>query len=431
MKNEKCKSNMSFYIHLLRKNLITDNTKELSKNKLFLKTKQNEKYAENISKYITPKELLNKLNLKTKFIGITGTNGKTTTAFVLGYLLQQAGYSVGIQGTEGFYFNGEKKEPKTLTTPPILTTIKRAALYEPDFFIMEVSSHAIAQQRIEGIEFSAKILTSFSQDHLDFHKTMQEYKKVKESFFQDESVKIINGKLLKIENGEWRMENSNFSLVNVSGYEFEINKKNLHVLEKPIVDDISMAGEFNKMNFSLAFKTASLLINKSFSIFHFPLNHFKGVPGRMEIVSKNPLVIIDFAHTPDGMEKVLSAVEGKKIVVFGAGGDRDKDKRRLMGQVADRFCEYIILTEDNPRCEKAGDICKDIAKGIKNKPFEIILNRKEALKKALKIAKENNYTLMILGKGDEKYIEYCDGRVDYSDREEVKRLLGNKVFKVS
>jgi len=403
-------------IHLLRKNLITDNTKELSNNKLFLKTKQNEKYAENISKYITPKELLNKLNLKTKFIGITGTNGKTTTAFVLGYLLQQAGYSVGIQGTEGFYFNGEKKEPKTLTTPPILTTIKRAALYEPDFFIMEVSSHAIAQQRIEGIEFSAKILTSFSQDHLDFHKTMQEYKKVKESFFQDESIKIINGK--------WKMENGKCK-VKSGGFDFFVNCKNLYVLKEPIVNDIPMAGEFNKMNFSLALKTAEILTNSPFSILNSQLKYFKGVPGRMEIVSKNPLAIIDFAHTPDGMEKVLSAVEGKKIAVFGAGGDRDKDKRRLMGQVADRFCEYIILTEDNPRCEKAGDICKDIAKGIKNTPFEIILNRKEALKKALKIAKEKNLTLMLLGKGDEKYIEYCGKKTRYSDRSTLFELLNS------
>ena len=187
------------YKNLLEKNLITDNTNELSKGKVFLKTYQNSKYASNIKDYIIPKELLNKLNLKTKFIGITGTNGKTTTAFVLGYLLNKLGFSVGIQGTEGFYLNGEKKEPKTLTTPPILTTIKRAAKYEPDFYIMEVSSHAIVQQRIQGLKFISKIFTSFSQDHLDFHKTMDEYKNVKESFFQDESIKIING--------EWRMEN--------------------------------------------------------------------------------------------------------------------------------------------------------------------------------------------------------------------------------
>ncbi len=412
-KNEKCKVKTSFYT-LLSENLITDNTKELSENKLFLKTKQNKKYAKNITKYTTPEELINNLNLKTKFIGITGTNGKTTTAFVLGYLLNQAGYNVGIQGTEGFYYNGEKKEPKTLTTPPILTTIKRAVKYEPDFYIMEVSSHAIVQKRTEGIKFSAKILTSFSQDHLDFHKTMQEYKKVKESFFQDESVKIING--------EWRMENGE-CIVNCSGYDFYINCKNLHVLEKPIVDDIPMAGEFNKMNFSLALKTVQIFTNSPFSILNSQLKHFKGVPGRMEIVSKSPLVIIDFAHTPDGMEKVLSAVEGKKIAVFGAGGDRDKDKRRLMGRVADKYADYIILTEDNPRCEDADEICKAIVKGIKKTPFEIITDRKEAIKKALEIAKENKLTLMLLGKGDENYIEYCDGRIDYSDRDIVKKLL--------
>ncbi|ACM92459.1 UDP-N-acetylmuramoylalanyl-D-glutamate--2,6-diaminopimelate ligase [Nautilia profundicola AmH] len=408
------------YKELIQKDLITDNTKELSEDKLFLKTKQNEKYSKDISKYITPKELIQNLTLKTKFIGITGTNGKTTTAFVLGHLLQQAGYSVGIQGTEGFYLNGEKIEAKTLTTPPIFTTIKRAVKYEPDFYIMEVSSHAIVQQRIEGIEFTAKILTSFSQDHLDYHKTMEEYKRVKESFFRDETVKVFNGKLL-VKNEKCKVKSG--------GYEFNLNCKNLYVLEKPIVDDIPMAGEFNKMNFSLALKTASLLTNSSLSTFNFSL--FEGVPGRMEIVSKKPLVIIDFAHTPDGMEKVLSAVEGKKIVVFGAGGDRDKDKRHLMGEVADKYAEYIIITEDNPRCEDSNEICKEIAKGIKSIPYKIISNRKDAIKEAVDIAKKKNYTLMLLGKGDENYIQYCDKKIDYSDRETVKKLLSNKVVKVN
>ncbi|GAB6074855.1 UDP-N-acetylmuramoyl-L-alanyl-D-glutamate--2,6-diaminopimelate ligase [Nautilia lithotrophica] len=415
------------YKELIQKELITDNTKELSKDRLFLKTKQNEKYANNISDYITPKDLINNLNLKTKFIGITGTNGKTTTAFVLGYLLQQAGFSVGIQGTEGFYFNGKKKEAKTLTTPPIFTTIKRAVKYEPDFYIMEVSSHAIVQQRIEGIEFTAKILTSFSQDHLDFHKTMEEYRRVKESFFQDEAIKVVNGKLKSRQ-----VPSSKFQLVNVGGFDFKIDSKNLYVLEKPIVDDVPMAGEFNKMNFSLAIKAVELIqkdLNKAWN--PEPGTWNLKIPGRMEIVSKNPLVIIDFAHTPDGMEKVLSSVEGKKIVVFGAGGNRDKDKRYLMGEIADKYVEYIILTEDNPRCEKAFDICEDIAKGIKNTPYKIITNRKEAIKEALDIAKKKDYTLMLLGKGDENYIEYCEEKVDYSDREIVKKLLGNKVFKVS
>ena len=398
---------------LLEKNLITDNTKELNSSKLFLKTAQNAKYSTHIKEFITPKELLASLNLKTKFIGITGTNGKTTTAFALSFILQNLGFKVATQGTEGFYLNGEKKEPKTLTTPPIFTTIKRAFKHEPDFFIMEVSSHAIVQQRIEGIDFYAKIMTSFSQDHLDFHKSMQEYKKVKESFFQDEAIKIINGK--------WKMENGKWAIVEVGGYEFKVNSKNLYVLEKPIIDNIPMAGAFNKMNFSLALKMAKIIV-PSFSIFHFPFKNFK-VPGRMEIVSKNPLIIIDFAHTPDGMKKVLSAVEGKKIVVFGAGGNRDKEKRPLMGEVADKLADYIIITEDNPRCEDKEKICKEIAKGIKETHYDIILSRKEAVKKAIQIAKEKNFILFVLGKGDEKYIKYCDKKIEFSDRQIIKNML--------
>jgi len=394
--------------------LITDNTKDLTDGRLFLKTAQNKKYAQNITEFITPKDLLKVLNLKTKFIGITGTNGKTTTAFVLGHVLSQAGYSVGIQGTEGFYLNGEKTEPKTLTTPPIFATIKRAVKYEPDFYIMEVSSHAIVQQRIEGIDFTAKILTSFSQDHLDFHNTMEEYKSVKESFFQDDAVKVVKG-ILK--------DNKNGCIVETDGYNFKMNCTNLYIIEKPLIEKIPMAGEFNKFNFSLALKCASAITGEDIDTFKKILEGFNGVPGRMEIVSKAPLVIIDFAHTPDGMEKVLSSVNGEKIVVFGAGGDRDRDKRHLMGEMADKYAKYIILTEDNPRCENAKDICREIAKGITVTPYEIITDRTEAIKKALKLAKEQKLPLLILGKGDENYIQYCGKKVDFSDRNTIIRLI--------
>jgi len=403
-------------IHYLKNDLITDNTKNLTSKLIFLKTFQNQKYAKHIKNFITPKELLKSLNLKTKFIGITGTNGKTTTAFVLSFILKELGFNVATQGTEGLFYNLEKKEPKTLTTPSILTTIKRAFKYNPDFFVMEVSSHAIVQNRIEGIEFFAKIFTSFSQDHLDFHKSMDEYRKVKESFFQDETIKVINGK--------WKIENGEDSIVNIGGYDFRVNSKNLYVLEKPIVNDIPMAGEFNKMNFSLAIKTTSVLTNKPFSIFHFPLKNFRGVPGRMEIVSKNPLIIIDFAHTPDGMKNVLSSVKGKKLVVFGAGGNRDKEKRAKMGEVADNLADYIILTNDNPRCENPKDIIEDIKKGIKKTSFKIIEDRKEAIKEAIKRSK-NFDVVLILGKGDEKFIELCNKKISFSDREIIKNFIKN------
>ncbi|QCT93918.1 UDP-N-acetylmuramoyl-L-alanyl-D-glutamate--2,6-diaminopimelate ligase [Caminibacter mediatlanticus TB-2] len=401
-------------IYYLNNNLITDNTKDLTTNKIFLKTFQNQKYATNITKFITPKELLDALKLKTKFIGITGTNGKTTTAFVLSFLLKNLGFNVVTQGTEGLYFNLEKKENKTLTTPDIFTTIKRAYKYKPDFFVMEVSSHAIAQNRIEGIRFDAKIMTSFSQDHLDYHKSMDEYKKVKESFFQDESVKVINGKL--------KMENGKYSIIEIGNYDFKVYNKNLYVLEKPIVNDIPMAGEFNKMNFSLALKTAEILTNSSFSILNSQLKNFKGVSGRMEIVSKNPLIIVDFAHTPDGIEKVLSSVKGEKIVVFGAGGNRDKEKRELMGKVASKYAEFLIITNDNPRCESPLDIANDIAKGVLI-PYEIILDRKEAIKKGVELGK-NGKILFVLGKGDEEFIEYCDKKEKFKDKNVILEILG-------
>ncbi len=396
-------------INYLKNNLITDNTKDLTSSKIFLKTAQNAKYAKGIKNYITPKELLNKLNLKTKFIGITGTNGKTTTAFVLSFLLRKLGFSVATQGTEGFFVNGEKKEEKTLTTPPILTTIKRVFNYKPDFFVMEVSSHAIAQNRIEGIDFFAKAFTSFSQDHLDFHKTLNEYKKVKESFLQDEAIKVVAG-------------NRKEEYVEIGGVDFRFNKKNLFVIEKPVVEDIPMAGDFNKMNFSLALKMASLLSKKEIDELKKFIPLFGGVSGRMEIVSKEPLVIVDFAHTPDGMERVLSSIEGEKIVVFGAGGERDRDKRKKMGEVAGKLADYIILTEDNPRCEDKKEICKEISKGIKKAPFEIVLDRKEAIKKGLLLAKRKKASLFVLGKGDEEAIEYCKEKRKFKDKEVIQCL---------
>jgi len=408
-------------IHYLQNDLIIDNTKELTKDKLFLKTVQNTKYSKNIQKFITPKELLNSLTLPTKFIGITGTNGKTTTAFVLSFLLRNLGFNVATQGTEGFFYNLEMIEPKTLTTPPILTTIKRAFKYKPDFFIMEVSSHAIVQQRIEGIKFFAKVFTSFSQDHLDFHKSMEEYRKVKESFFLDDAIKVINGrgemeeerKKLKIESEKCKVKSG--------GYEFYMNCKNLYVLEKPIIDDIPMAGEFNKMNFSLALKTAELITNSSLSTFNFSL--FKGVPGRMEIVSKDPLIVIDFAHTPDGIENILKSINGKKIVIFGAGGNRDRAKRSLMGKVASENADFVILTNDNPRCEDETEIIKDIQKGLVHKNYLILPDREEAIKKGIELAKKNQATLLVLGKGDEKFIEKCNEKIPFSDREIICSFL--------
>ncbi len=398
-------------VELLENNLITDNTNEFNDNKVFLKTFQNSKYSSHIKNFITPYDLLK--DNKTRFIGITGTNGKTTTAFVLSFLLKSMGFKVATQGTEGFFINLKKVENKTLTTPDIFTTIKRLYRYKPDFFVMEVSSHAIFQNRIEGINFKAKIMTSFSQDHLDYHNSMDEYKKVKESFFQDDSVKVINGKLKK--------ENKNWSIVDIDGYDFKVNSKNLYILNKPLIDKINMAGEFNKMNFSLALKTAEILTNSNLSLLYVKLNKFRGVPGRMEIVSKKPLIVVDFAHTPDGIENILKSVNGYKVVVFGAGGDRDREKRKYMGEIVSKYADYSIITNDNPRCENPLNIINDIKSGIKTK-YEVVLDRKEAIKKGIELIK-NRGVLLVLGKGDEKYMEFCNKKIKFNDKEEILKIL--------
>jgi UDP-N-acetylmuramoyl-L-alanyl-D-glutamate--2,6-diaminopimelate ligase len=379
----------------LNNKIITDSTNEYKEGDLFLLTTQNEKYFSN-QNFITPNELLK--DVKTKFIGITGTNGKTTTAFLIGYILKNLGFSVGVQGTEGFYLNGELKEEKTLTTPPIITTINRVYKYQPKFFIMEVSSHAIIQNRIDGINFDLKIFTNLSQDHLDYHKSMNEYKKAKEMFFKDNSLKIINKK-----------------------YNLNINQNNacFYPLEKEC--KTKLKGKFNQENFQSAVLGVSKLLNIDIEEVAKIAKNFSGLAGRMEEVA--PKIIVDFAHTPDGMEKVLSAINSKKIVVFGVGGDRDKTKRKLMGEVADKYADYIILTNDNPRCENPQDILKEIAKGIKKTPFEIIEDRKEAIKKAIKLQKDEY--VMILGKGDEKYMQFCDKKIPFSDREVVKNLGEN------
>jgi UDP-N-acetylmuramoyl-L-alanyl-D-glutamate--2,6-diaminopimelate ligase len=380
----------------LNNRFIIDSTNEYKKGYLFLLTSQNKKYYTN-QDFITPNDLLK--DIKTKFIGITGTNGKTTTSFLIGYILKNLGFNVGVQGTEGFYLNGELKEEKTLTTPPIITTIDRVYKYKPDFFVMEVSSHAIIQNRIDGIKFDLKIFTNLSQDHLDYHKTMDEYKKVKESFFKDDILKIIN-----------------------KNYNLDINNKNVYFYPLEKIFETKLKGDFNQENFQAAILGVAKLLNKDITEIARIAEKFSGLSGRMEEVTEK--IIIDFAHTPDGMEKVLGAIKDKIIVVFGAGGNRDKSKRKIMGEVADRCADYIILTNDNPRCENPKEILKEIAKGIKSTPFEIIENRKEAIKKAIDLQK-NEY-IMILGKGDEKYIELCEKKVPFSDKEVILNFINRK-----
>ena len=411
---------------------VTDNTKEIGKDTLFLLTGQNRKYFDFNSPHITPKELMKKLGLEDmQIVGVTGTNGKTTTTAAIYSILTDLGRKSALQGTRGFFIDDNMVEGKSLTTPSILQTIYRifqAKKAGAQYFIMEVSSHAIAQNRIEGLEFALKVFTNISQDHLDYHKTMKNYIYTKSSFFQDDSPKLINKDDENISYnfiGARTYGVENMATYKIAAYSLEegINAilgfgKELHNFYSPLM------GLFNLYNITAAIGAVHMLTNEDLKVICESVENFGGVRGRMEIVSYEPLVIVDFAHTPDGMQKVYESFPYKNIVtVFGAGGERDRDKRPKMGSVAARFCSRIYLTSDNPRSEDAASIIEDIKKGITpDKPVHTIKEREEAIKSAIASLKDGEI-LLILGKGDEEYMEIEGEKHPFNDVEIVKKYL--------
>lgn len=421
---------------------LTDNSKECDKETAFVKTTQNSKFLQeaknSCAKFISPKEAFSLLQIdkNLKIIGITGTNGKTTTAALIYSLLLDLGKKVAFQGTRGFFINATCKEEKSLTTPPFLQTLHHLALATKekcDYFVMEVSSHAIAQKRIEDLEFALKIFTNLSQDHLDFHKSMQEYIGVKSSFFSDESLKLINKddphiSYNPLKTRTYGIENSATYKINAyslkDGIEAVLAKK-----DKIINFSSPLRGFFNLYNLTSAISAVDILENPKEDELANAVENFGGVSGRMEVVHENPTVIVDFAHTPDGMEKVLDALKNENsVVLFGAGGDRDKTKRPLMAKVASLFCKKIYITSDNPRSEEPLSIIEDIKKGLHvNKDVVIEQDREKAIYMALTNLLDNE-TLLVLGKGDETYQEINGVKYPFDDREIIKEyykaLLG-------
>ncbi|WP_198305702.1 UDP-N-acetylmuramoyl-L-alanyl-D-glutamate--2,6-diaminopimelate ligase [Arcobacter vandammei] len=417
--------------------IFTDNTNELENDSLFVVSKQNEKFKDIAInggfELVHSSELKYYLNMSSiKIIGITGTNGKTTTAAAIYSILLDLGYKVALQGTRGFFINGVQEEEYSLTTPVQLgnfINIQKAILKKCDFFVMEVSSHAIEQNRIEGLDFALKIHTNITRDHLDYHNTIEEYISVKNSFLSDESLKLINidDKVVKFNpKNAYTYSLDKFSSFKVDAYSFN---KGMHVMfnynKTPYTFSSMMMGIFNIYNLMASVAAVSLVTNKNLEEICKALENFGGVSGRMEIISVDPLVIVDFAHTPDGMDEVLKSFPQKDIIcVFGAGGNRDREKRPLMGKVAARYSKHIIVTSDNPRFEDPDLIVNDIVAGIpENISFEVEVNRKEAIKKAILLAKNENSVVLILGKGDEATQIIYDQKLPFSDKEEVLKLL--------
>jgi UDP-N-acetylmuramoyl-L-alanyl-D-glutamate--2,6-diaminopimelate ligase len=419
---------------------LTDDTAAIDAETKFLLTVQNKKYFDALKKkpsYMTPIELIELWNLETlKVVGVTGTNGKTTVTAAIYSFLLDLGEKPALLGTRGFFVNDERVEEKSMTTPSIfhiLSAMKIAKEKGGNYFIMEVSSHAIDQERIEGLTFSLKVHTNVTSDHLDYHKTVEEYRAVKSRFFADDSPKLLNKDDIK---------NITYNPIGAQSYgvdEPATFKVQAFSLQHGITAGIKhlsteatfhspMVGLFNLFNLMAAVGACTMLTGRNVMEICEVVGNFAGVAGRMEVVSREPLVIVDFAHTDDGMVQVLDSMKDKDVaVVFGAGGDRDKGKRPRMGAVAATFAKKIYVTSDNPRSEEPVEIIQDILSGIKDQTYtRALVDRAFAIQEALNEL-EKDEVLMILGKGDENTMEINGEKIHFDDREIVRALLAEKI----
>ncbi|MGP1485691.1 MAG: UDP-N-acetylmuramoyl-L-alanyl-D-glutamate--2,6-diaminopimelate ligase [Campylobacter sp.] len=423
-------------------NYVTDNSSECEANCYFVQTSSNAKFTqvavEKGAKIVSLDECkrLLKIDENIKIVGITGTNGKTTTAAAIYSILLDLGCGCGLCGTRGAFVNDERIDAKGLTTSEILRTLsylKVASEKKCQFFIMEVSSHSIAQKRIESLNFAVKIFTNLTQDHLDYHGTFEEYAAVKNSFLTDECVKIINtdDKNVKF-NPRNSISYSIYSPAMISPKVYSLKYGINAILNTPKGDfelNSSLQGEFNLYNLMAAVGCVMKLSDKDLKEISKAVENFGGVAGRMEVVSTQPLVIVDFAHTPDGIEKVLNALKHYKlVVVFGAGGDRDRTKRPKMGKIAQKYASKLIITSDNPRSENPDEIIAEICTGVTpSENVKCIGDRREAIKFGFEnLAKDE--ILVILGKGDEDYQEIKGVKYPFSDKEIVENLC--RKFKI-
>ncbi len=418
---------------------ITDDTTRLTEDTLFLKTAQNTPYfdkLENKPEYIVAKTLIDLWGLEgMRVVGVTGTNGKTTVTAAIYSFLLDLGEKPALQGTRGLFAQEKRIEEKSMTTPSILETLhnmKQTHDMGCNYFIMEVSSHAIHQERIEGITFALKVHTNVTSDHLDYHGTVEEYRRVKSLFFADETMKLLNKDDLKHITYNPRNAYS-YGVDEPATYKVQAFSLlhgitvGIKYLQEEATFSSPMVGLFNLFNLMAAVGSVHLLTKRPIQEICDVVENFAGVAGRMEVVSSDPLVIVDFAHTDDGMYQVLDSIKDRDIsVVFGAGGNRDKAKRPRMGAVAGRFAKKIYVTSDNPRDEVPEQILEDILAGLVGKDHVTACpDRKLAIKMALDDLEEGE-VLLILGKGDEDYQEIKGVKYPFDDREVARELLGQK-----
>ena len=373
-----------------------------------------------------------------KVISIVGTNGKTSTSYVLEAILSKAGYKTAVIGTNGVFFNGQR-HASALTTPDPIELhywFRQMYLNKVDVVIMEVSAHAIALHKMQGILSEVAIFTNFSQDHLDFFRTMENYANTKKSFFTQKYVKNVIANVddgLGKEIAKQMPTTATYAVYGkadamATNVKIGKDKSSYHVelFGQSAIISTHLAGIFNVYN-TLAAATCASVLGVDIDTICSAIEEVQCVSGRNEtlIRSDGARIVVDFAHTPDGIQNILSflrrTTEGKLIVVFGCGGNRDKFKRPLMAEKVSKFADFAILTNDNPRYEDPKLIAQDVSERLTCK-YKIVLNRSQATEYALSIATGID-TVAILGKGAEEYQEIRGRKFPYSDVEVVRNLL--------
>lgn len=379
---------------------------------------------------------------KIKLVGVTGTNGKTTIATVLFKLFTKLGYKCGLISTVQNQI-ADDIIPSTHTTPDAINLnalLKQMVDESCTHVFMECSSHAIHQHRITGLHFTGGVFSNITHDHLDYHKTFDEYIRVKKSFFD-----LLSSSAFAISNrddkrGEVMLQNTNakkyfYSLKTVADFKGKILDNALTGLQMLVNDTevhFRLIGEFNAYNL-LAVYAAAICLNENKVEVLTALSLLTGAEGRFDyIISKELIIgIVDYAHTPDALENILSTIKKLRkgheqiITVVGCGGDRDKTKRPVMAQTACDLSDKVIFTSDNPRTEDANQILLDMEVGLsssaKRKHISIV-DRKEAIKEAVSLAKSEDI-ILIAGKGHEKYQDINGVKYPFDDKEVLKKMF--------
>jgi UDP-N-acetylmuramoyl-L-alanyl-D-glutamate--2,6-diaminopimelate ligase len=379
---------------------------------------------------------------KLKLVGVTGTNGKTTSVTLLFNLFRNLGYKVGLLSTVENKINQEVI-PSTHTTPDALSLnelLSKMVEAGCQYAFMEVSSHAIVQHRVTGIKFTGAAFTNITHDHLDYHKTFEEYIKAKKKFFDmlsDNAFAITNkddkNGMVMLQN--CRAKKYSYGLKSVADYKCKIIENHLNGLLLSLDNQelwVKLIGSFNAYNATLVYAVSQLLKQDKTQVLT-ALSNLNSVEGRFQYIkSKNDIIaIVDYAHTPDALKNVLETIKDvrsgneKIITVVGCGGDRDSAKRPIMAQIAGEYSDKIILTSDNPRSEEPEDILNQMLGGLS--PIEMrktlkISDRKEAIKTACSFAEKGDI-ILIAGKGHEKYQEIKGVKHPFDDFKIVKELF--------